>query len=122
MKTIYEIEDTIYEISLTEEIKPRDKYIMVRDGYIPRFVFDADIEFNDGNNPNIVDKRPHVIPYKNCKVVKIHTNSMYYEVVEQAKEEKVAMYMKLTKKQLVEMLINCNDVLTKQVKNGKSYR
>ncbi len=31
--------------------------------------------------------------------------------IEQTKEEKTAMYMKLTKKELVEMLIECNDVL-----------
>lgn len=34
------------------------------------------------------------------------------QIVEQTKEEKMAMYMKLTKKQIAEMLINCNDIVT----------
>ena len=34
------------------------------------------------------------------------------QIVEQTKEEKMAMYMKLPKKQIVEMLINCNDIIT----------
>lgn len=34
------------------------------------------------------------------------------QIVEQTKEEKMAMYMKLPKKQIAEMLINCNDVIT----------
>ena len=34
------------------------------------------------------------------------------QIVEQTKEEKMAMYMKLTKKQIAEMLINCNDIIT----------
>ncbi len=34
------------------------------------------------------------------------------QIIEQTKEEKVAMYMKLPKKQIVEMLINCNDIIT----------
>lgn len=40
--------------------------------------------------------------------------------VEQTKEEKMAMYMKLPKKQVVEMLINCNDIITAltQAKNA----
>lgn len=41
------------------------------------------------------------------------------QIVEQTKEEKMAMYMKLPKKQIAEMLINCNDIITAltQVKN-----
>lgn len=34
------------------------------------------------------------------------------QIKEQTKEEKMAMYMKLPKKKLIEMLINCNDVIT----------
>lgn len=34
------------------------------------------------------------------------------QTVEQTKEEKIAMYMKLPKKQIAEMLINCNDIIT----------
>ena len=33
------------------------------------------------------------------------------QIIEQSKEEKMAMYMKLPKKKLAEMLINCNEVL-----------
>ena len=33
------------------------------------------------------------------------------QIVEQTKEEKLAMYMKLTKKELANMLIACNDLL-----------
>lgn len=32
-------------------------------------------------------------------------------VIEQSHEEKMAMYMKLPKKQIIEMLINCNQIL-----------
>ncbi len=35
------------------------------------------------------------------------------QIVEQTKEEKLAMYMKLTKKELAEMLINCNEIIDK---------
>lgn len=37
--------------------------------------------------------------------------SGYMQVVPQTHEEKVAMYMKCTKKQLVEMVIECNRIL-----------
>lgn len=36
-----------------------------------------------------------------------------YQVLEQTEEEKMAMYLKLPKKKLVEMLINCNNILKK---------
>ena len=41
------------------------------------------------------------------------------QIVEQTKEEKMAMYMKLPKKQIAEMLINCNDIIASlmQAKN-----
>ena len=32
-------------------------------------------------------------------------------IIEQTRDEKIAMYMKLTKRELSEMLINCNDAL-----------
>jgi urease beta subunit len=35
------------------------------------------------------------------------------QIVEQTHEEKLAMYMKLPKKQLAEMLIECNTLLDK---------
>ena len=35
----------------------------------------------------------------------------YMQVVEQTHDEKVAMYMKCTKKQLIEMLIECHRLL-----------
>ena len=34
-----------------------------------------------------------------------------FQVVEQTRDEKIAMYMKITKRELAEMLVNCNDVL-----------
>ena len=36
----------------------------------------------------------------------------YMQIVEQSHEEKMAMYMKCTKKKLAEMLIACNDYLS----------
>jgi len=33
-------------------------------------------------------------------------------IVEQTKEEKIAMYMKCTKRELIEMVINCNMALS----------
>jgi hypothetical protein len=38
------------------------------------------------------------------------------QIIEQTYEEKMAMYMKCTKKELAEMLINCNDILSMQMK------
>ena len=35
----------------------------------------------------------------------------YMQIVKQSHEEKMAMYMKCTKKKLAEMLITCNDYL-----------
>lgn len=35
----------------------------------------------------------------------------YIQIVEMTKEEKVKMYMKHTKRELIEMLINCNNIL-----------
>ena len=32
------------------------------------------------------------------------------QIIEQTKKEKIAMYMKLPKKEIIEMLINCNDM------------
>ena len=34
------------------------------------------------------------------------------QIVELTQEEKLAMYMRLSKKQIVEMLINCDDIIT----------
>ena len=41
---------------------------------------------------------------------------MMYRVVAQTREERVAMYMRTNKKELVEMLINNQDLLTKILK------
>jgi len=38
------------------------------------------------------------------------------QIVEQSREERLRMYMKLSKKELAEMLINCNDLLTNALK------
>lgn len=35
-----------------------------------------------------------------------------YQVIEQTKGEKMSMYMKMSKRSLAEMLINCNDIIT----------
>ena len=35
----------------------------------------------------------------------------YMQVVQQTHEEKMAMYMKMPKKKLAEMLINCNNII-----------
>ena len=34
-------------------------------------------------------------------------------VIEQTRDEKIAMYMKLTKRELIEMLVNCNELIAK---------
>lgn len=34
------------------------------------------------------------------------------QMIEQTRDEKIAMYMNLTKRELVEMVINCNELLT----------
>ena len=39
-------------------------------------------------------------------------------MAKQTKEEKMTMYMKLSKKELAEMLINCNEMLNKQLKTS----
>ena len=41
-----------------------------------------------------------------------------YKVIEMTKEEKMAMYMKLPKEQIIEMLINCNDFITAQIQTS----
>ncbi len=42
-------------------------------------------------------------------------------IMKQTREEKMVMYMKLPKKKLAEMLINCNDVIDKLlIKTNKS--
>lgn len=35
-----------------------------------------------------------------------------YQVIQQTHEEKVKMYMKLPKKQIIEMLIECNRIIS----------
>lgn len=41
-------------------------------------------------------------------------NANYYQVVEMTHEQKVKMLMKQPKKKLVEMLIECNNILAKR--------
>ncbi len=41
------------------------------------------------------------------------------QIIEQTREEKLAMYMKLPKKEIAEMLINCNDLIHTLTKNNK---
>lgn len=38
-------------------------------------------------------------------------NANFVQVIPQSKEEKVAMYMKHSKKELIEMLLNCQEML-----------
>lgn len=40
------------------------------------------------------------------------------QLVEQTREEKFKMYSKLTKKQIIEMLINCNDIIDSMAMNA----
>ncbi len=42
---------------------------------------------------------------------------MVVQVVEQTHDEKIAMYMKSTKRELVEMLINCNEIIARRAKS-----
>ena len=37
-----------------------------------------------------------------------------YQIVSQTRDEKLAMYMKLTKRELAEMLVNCNALLGRE--------
>lgn len=37
------------------------------------------------------------------------------QVIQQTRDEKIAMYMKLTKRELAEMLANANDILGSQI-------
>jgi len=49
-------------------------------------------------------------------------NIDYYQVVEMTKEEKIAMYMRLTKKELIEMLLLNQELLTNQIRHNNSYK
>lgn len=42
------------------------------------------------------------------------------QVIEQTRDEKIAMYMKLTKRELAEMLVNCNEALTARSQQWQS--
>ena len=51
----------------------------------------------------------------------MENNANFVQVIPQSKEEKVAMYMKHSKKEIIEMLIHCNENLElKTTKNEKS--
>lgn len=39
----------------------------------------------------------------------------YYQVVDMTKEEKIAMYMKLTKRELIEMLLRNQEIIEKYI-------
>jgi len=43
------------------------------------------------------------------------------QVIKQTREEKVKMYMKTPKKELAEMLVNCNEALDKQISVRQIY-
>ena len=49
------------------------------------------------------------------------TNANFVQIVPQTKEEKVAMYMKHSKKEIIEMLINCNDMIDLKIKNESTH-
>jgi hypothetical protein len=42
-----------------------------------------------------------------------------FQVKEQTDEEKMAMYMKLPKKEIIKMLIECNKILTNIINKDK---
>lgn len=39
------------------------------------------------------------------------TNTNFFQVIEQSDEEKMEMYMKLTKREIIHMLIECNKII-----------
>ena len=54
---------------------------------------------------------------------RIEKHAGYCQVVEMTREEKIAMYMKLTKRELIEMLIHCNELLGKMSDtSNRKYR
>jgi len=61
----------IYLISLDpdEKIEPGDMYIHFNANTKEYTLFRADSRFNEGNNPNIIDKRVFVYTYWNKKVI-----------------------------------------------------
>lgn len=42
------------------------------------------------------------------------------QIIKQTDEEKMAMYMKLSKKKIIEMLINCNKILDKKYQSNEN--
>lgn len=48
-------------------------------------------------------------------------NINYNHVVELSKEEKVNMYMSLEKEKLIEMLINCNEIIDNLSNDNNTY-
>ena len=53
---------------------------------------------------------------------RIETHAGYCQVIEMSREEKVAMYMKLTKKELIEMLLLNQELLTNQIGHNNAYK
>lgn len=51
---------------------------------------------------------------------RIETHAGYCQVIEMSREEKVAMYMKLTKKELIEMLLLNQELLEQQTGNNRN--
>lgn len=45
-----------------------------------------------------------------------------YQIIEQTEEEKIAMYMKMPKKQIIKMLLNCNRLIDELTKPTKTYK
>ena len=53
---------------------------------------------------------------------RIEKHAGYCQVIEMTKEEKVAMYMKLTKKELIEMLLQNQELLEQRINSDISPR
>jgi len=53
---------------------------------------------------------------------RIETHAGYYQVIEMSREEKVAMYMKLTKRELIEMLLLNQELLEQRINSDCSPR
>ena len=56
---------------------------------------------------DIIDKKKKIGLTENT----VPPENNFMQIVEQTHEEKIAMYMKCTKKELIEMLIECNRLL-----------
>jgi hypothetical protein len=62
---------------------------------------------NNNNDKSLCSK--HTIPDKDCKICNAENN--FVQRIEMSREEKEKMYNKLTKKKLINMVIECNIVI-----------